>query len=190
MQVILLGLPGAGKSTQAWQLAQHFGIPHLSMLDLLQQFVNRQSDRDIETKLKSGEIISPDALAMAMIQSRLNCADTSKGWILADFPNHLGQAQMLDCLLHDRTDAKQQVFYLDVELDRLAQRLAPQFDDDAEFVERSLQWYRSQLQPVLNYYQCQNRLTIVDGNTQIEAVTAELTGLVARSFQKKYLLSA
>ncbi len=191
MRLILLGLPGAGKSKQAKRLAQQFQVPEVSTIALLQQFVKNQIQQGMGASLQMGQFVTPDAITMGMLQTQFERPEFADGWILADYPSSLGQAQLLDQMLQDQPCSNKQVFYLEVDRATLAKRLLTQFDhDDAEFVERSLRWYEEQLQPILRYYQAQNCLTVIDGNANIQTVTNEIALAAEQVFQEQLLVSA
>ena len=100
--VILLGPPGAGKGTQAKQIAARYGIPHISTGDLLRD--NRQRGTDLGKKASAvmdrGELV-PDQLVNDMVVDRLRQADCARGFILDGFPRTVAQAEWLDNFLSD-----------------------------------------------------------------------------------------
>jgi adenylate kinase len=187
MQFILLGLPGAGKSTQAKRLSQKFQLPYISTIALLAQFVDDQVGHGQGVRLQMGEFVSPDAITMGMLQTQFARPECSDGWILADYPSNLTQAQLLDQM----NPCKKQVFHLKVDPETLRKRLAKQFEEvEEEFIEQSLLWYQERLDLVLTYYQSQNCLTVIDGNANIQTVTNEIAIAAEEVFESQLLLSA
>jgi adenylate kinase len=93
----LLGAPGAGKGTQAKDLAAKWGIPQISTGDLLRY--NRDHGTPLGLKAKQimdeGKLV-PDDLVNEMVAERLKQPDTESGYILDGYPRTLGQAKWLD----------------------------------------------------------------------------------------------
>jgi adenylate kinase len=100
MRLILLGPPGAGKGTQAKQLARKLDLAHISTGDILRENVAQGSDLGKRAKdfMNKGELV-PDALVNQMLIERLKKPDTKKGFILDGYPRNLNQAKSLDEIL-------------------------------------------------------------------------------------------
>ncbi len=84
MNIVLLGPPGAGKGTQAKQLAQKLGLPHISTGDILRQNVAGATVLGKEAKdyMNKGLLV-PDELVTKMLSERLSQPDVKKGFIFA-----------------------------------------------------------------------------------------------------------
>ena len=97
MRFVFLGLPGAGKGTQARVLSERLGIPPVSTGDILRENVQEGTSLGIEarTYMDRGEYV-PDGLVVRMVQDRLHEADASKGFILDGFPRTVAQALALE----------------------------------------------------------------------------------------------
>jgi adenylate kinase len=102
MRLVLLGPPGAGKGTQATQLAEHFQIPQISTGDILRQHVQDNTMLGVRarTYMDRGEYV-PDELVVEMVMERLEEPDAQKGFILDGFPRTVPQAQALETALAD-----------------------------------------------------------------------------------------
>lgn len=100
MRIILLGPPGAGKGTQAKQLARKLDSAHISTGDILRENVAQGSDLGKQAKdfMNKGELV-PDVLVNQMLTERLKKPDTKKGFILDGYPRNLNQAKALDGIL-------------------------------------------------------------------------------------------
>jgi adenylate kinase len=100
MRFVFLGLPGAGKGTQARILSERLDIPQISTGDILREHVQEGSRLGIEarTYMDRGEYV-PDDLVVRMVEERLGEADASKGFILDGFPRTVRQAQALEVAL-------------------------------------------------------------------------------------------
>ncbi len=97
MRFVLLGLPGAGKGTQARVLCQQLLIPQIATGDTLREHVQEGTTLGIEarTYMDRGEYV-PDALVVKMVEERLLEPDAVKGFVLDGFPRTVPQAEALD----------------------------------------------------------------------------------------------
>jgi adenylate kinase len=95
--ILLLGVPGAGKGTQAKELVKLWSIPQISTGDLLRANVAQGTElgRTAKEIMGRGELV-PDSLVDEMVAVRLQQPDTDRGYILDGFPRTLGQAAWLD----------------------------------------------------------------------------------------------
>ncbi len=98
--VILLGPPGAGKGTQARELAQQYGVPHLSTGDMFRDHVSRGTElgRRARPIMERGELV-PDDIVLGMVEQRVAQPDCAGGFVLDGFPRTLAQAEKLDEIL-------------------------------------------------------------------------------------------
>ncbi len=128
MDIILLGAQASGKGTQAELLVQKLGIPHISSGDLFRAEIDRQtaSGRQLQGYIDRGELV-PDNLTVAMIVRRLQRPDCQSGVLLDGFPRTLAQAQAFDRGMYVRGRQVDAVIYLDVEREKLYQRIAGRF---------------------------------------------------------------
>jgi adenylate kinase len=102
MRFVFLGLPGAGKGTQARILSERLDIPQISTGDILREHVQEGTHLGIEarTYMDRGEYV-PDGLVVRMVEERLGEPDASKGFILDGFPRTVRQAQALEVALEE-----------------------------------------------------------------------------------------
>jgi adenylate kinase len=100
MRFVFLGLPGAGKGTQARVLSERLGIPQISTGDTLREAVQEGTPLGIQARIymDRGEYV-PDAVMVRLVDERLHEPDASKGFILDGFPRTVPQARALDEVL-------------------------------------------------------------------------------------------
>lgn len=124
MQVILVGLPGAGKGTQAERIQSDFGIPHISTGDMFRRAVASGGTlgKQVQAYLDSGRLV-PDDITIAVVRERLNADDTERGFLLDGFPRTLQQAGALDTMLQELHKPIERVLYIHVSRDILLERL-------------------------------------------------------------------
>jgi adenylate kinase len=103
MRLVFLGLPGAGKGTQAQLVAEREGIPQVSTGDILREHVQAGSRLGIRARsyMDRGEYV-PDDVVVDMVMTRLDEPDAESGFILDGFPRTVPQALALEAAL-DRT---------------------------------------------------------------------------------------
>src|SRR4029453_1035354 len=111
MRFVFLGLPGAGKGTQARVLSERVGIPQISTGDILRDAVQEGTALGVRarTYMDRGEYV-PDAAMVRMIDERLREPDASKGCIRAGFPRPVPQRRALAEVLHEASTPPDAVF--------------------------------------------------------------------------------
>jgi len=122
--VIFIGPPGAGKGTQAKEIARRFGVPHLSTGDMFRDHVGRGTPLGMQAKpvMDCGGLV-PDAIVMGMVEERIARPDCAKGFVLDGFPRTIAQAESLAKLLKARNMLRPLVLHFVVDRTKLLQRL-------------------------------------------------------------------
>ena len=122
--VIFLGPPGAGKGTQARQIAENYSVPHLSTGDMFREHVSRGTPLGQRAKpiMERGELV-PDDLVLSMVEDRISREDCRDGFILDGFPRTLPQAEKLDEILRRCFQAEPLVVHFVVDQNQLMRRL-------------------------------------------------------------------
>jgi adenylate kinase len=121
----MLGLPGAGKGTQAEILSEREGFEHISSGAIFRNNLENQTDlgKIAEGYLQRGELV-PDDVTIQMVDQRIQDVISERGFLLDGFPRTLPQAKALDEILrkHDE-NLKVQVVYINVPEEELVDRL-------------------------------------------------------------------
>lgn len=100
LRLLMLGPPGAGKGTQAVQIARDHAVPKISTGDMLRDAVASGSALGMQVKetVARGQLVS-DNLIVALVRDRLAAGDAAAGFVLDGFPRTEAQARALDTLL-------------------------------------------------------------------------------------------
>ena len=124
MRVAFLGPPGAGKGTQARELARESSVPHIATGDMLRDAVAAGTPlgREAKAYMDKGALV-PDDVIIGMIAERLKAPDARGGFLLDGFPRTIAQAEGLERLLKDLGQPLEQVVYFDVAEPELIRRL-------------------------------------------------------------------
>jgi adenylate kinase len=122
--LVFLGPPGAGKGTQARDLAGEWGVPQIATGEMLRAAVAAGTPlgRQAQRIMDEGGLV-PDDVMVGLIAERLRQPDAASGFIFDGFPRTLGQAEALDRLLKDLGQTLDAVVYFDVAEAELIRRL-------------------------------------------------------------------
>ncbi len=182
MRILLLGLPGAGKGTQAQFLMERYKIPQISTGDMLRAAMKSNSPLGNEARsyMDRGALV-PDPLVISLVKERVKAPDCANGFIMDGFPRTLPQAE---ALRHAGIDID---FVVEIEVadDEILKRMSgrrvhppsgrsyhvdfnpPQVpgkddvtgeplvqrsDDNEETVTKRIETYHAQTKPLINYY--------------------------------------
>lgn len=97
LNLMLMGLPGAGKGTQAEKIVDQYHIPHISTGDIFRAAMKNNTPMGIEAKsyIDNGELV-PDEVTNGIVKERLAKDDVNDGYMLDGFPRNMAQAEALE----------------------------------------------------------------------------------------------
>lgn len=124
MNLVLMGLPGAGKGTQAEKIVEKYGIPHISTGDMFRAAMKEGTELGLKAKsyMDQGALV-PDEVTIGIVRERLSKEDCQKGFLLDGFPRTVPQAEALEDILSDLNKKMDYVLNIDVNQDILMERL-------------------------------------------------------------------
>ncbi len=124
MNLVFLGLPGAGKGTQAALLAEKYNIPHISTGDMFREAVKQETELGKKAKeyMEAGELV-PDQVTIGIVRERLAQDDCRRGFILDGFPRTIAQAEALEEVLQELNRELDLALLIDAPEEELVERL-------------------------------------------------------------------
>ena len=124
LRTILLGPPGAGKGTQAVNIVDKYGIPHISTGDIFRANIKNGTElgKKAQEYMNRGELV-PDDLVIEIATTRLLEDDCKNGFLLDGFPRTVYQAEKLDEFLAAHGSKIDKVLDIAVEKEELITRL-------------------------------------------------------------------
>ena len=200
MKIVMLGAPGAGKGTQAKMIAARYGLPHISTGDIFRANIKNGTELGKKAKEYMDQgLLVPDELTVDLVIDRLSQSDCEKGYILDGFPRTIPQAEALDAALSKRGEcldfarmsgrractgcgATYHIVYNPSKkgdkCEVCGETLVLRDDDRPETVQKRLDVYHEQTQPLIDYYTGQEILKTVDGTLDMNDVFAAVTKIL------------
>jgi adenylate kinase len=126
MNLLIMGLPGAGKGTQAAKIVEKFGVAHISTGDMFRAAMANQTDMGLLAKsyIDKGDLV-PDEVTNGIVKERLGQANIKeKGFLLDGYPRTIEQAHALDAALADLGIQLQGVINIEIDSSKLLERLS------------------------------------------------------------------
>ncbi len=212
MKIIMLGAPGAGKGTQAKQIASKYSIPHISTGDIFRANIKNGTDLGKKAKEYMDQgLLVPDELTCDLVMDRIAQDDAANGFVLDGFPRTIPQAEALTAALEKIGASMDYAIDVDVPDENIVNRMSGRRacvncgatyhivaippkkegvcdtcgndlvlrdDDKPETVQKRLNVYHEQTQPLIDYYQKQGILKSVSGTVPMEEVFASIVAIL------------
>lgn len=209
MNLLITGLPGAGKGTQAAKIVEEFGVAHISTGDMFRAAMANQTEMGTLAKsfIDKGELV-PDEVTNGIVKERLAQDDIKeKGFLLDGFPRTIEQAHALDQILVDLGLELDGVINIEVDPSCLLERLSGRIihretgetyhkvfnppadykeedyyqreDDKPETVKRRLDVNIAQGEPIIAHYRELGLVSDIQGNQDIDDVFADVKKAIA-----------
>jgi len=125
LYIVLLGLPGAGKGTQAAIIREKTGLPHVTTGELFRENIRAGTElgKKAQPFVESGRLV-PNELTIGMLLDRIAQPDCAGGCMFDGFPRNTEQAEALDNALAGEAKQIDKAIYIPVATDELVRRLA------------------------------------------------------------------
>ena len=204
MNLLIMGLPGAGKGTQAAKIVEHFNVAHISTGDMFRAAIANQTEMGVLAKsyIDKGELV-PDQVTNGIVKERLSQDDIKQiGFLLDGYPRTIEQAHALDKTLAELGIELEGVINIEVNPDCLLERLSGRIihrqtgetfhkvfnppadykeedyyqreDDKPETVKRRLDVNIAQGQPIIDHYRSKGLVHDIQGNQDINDVFSDI----------------
>ncbi|GAB4575868.1 MAG: adenylate kinase [Anaerolineae bacterium] len=134
MYLVIMGVQGAGKGTQAAFLKERFNIPHITSGGLFRAMKDQDTPlaRQVQEILARGDLV-PDDITIQIVRDRITQEDAREGFILDGFPRTRPQAEALDALMDDLGRELTAVVFLRISdeeaVERISGRLQCELDE-------------------------------------------------------------
>lgn len=181
MKIILIGIQGAGKSTQGNLLSEKLSLPYLSTGHIFREMAKEKSPegRYIKETINAGYLI-PDDKTLQIVSEYLSREQYQKGYILDGFPRTTVQAEAFK----EKIDF---VFYLKVSdkeaLWRLAGRDDNREDETLRAIKKRIELFHEFTEPVIDFYKTKGILLDIDGEKTIEEIHKEILSICQKESQ-------
>lgn len=193
MRLVLLGLPGAGKGTQAKRIVEKYHLTAISTGEMLREATKEKDTFGLRVQeyMNKGELV-PDEWINSLVKSRLQEKDVENGFVLDGYPRTLQQAKVLEAYLQSQNQNLDAVFFLDVSQDTLRHRLAQRgnlrskekqgnsqieakrekirMDDKPEVIENRLHINKELMESLIHFYKERNLLYVINGEGDFDNV--------------------
>lgn len=126
MNLLIMGLPGAGKGTQAAKIVEKFKVAHISTGDMFRAAMANQTEMGVLAKsyIDKGDLV-PDEVTNGIVKERLVQDDIKeKGFLLDGYPRTIEQAHALDASLAELGIELQGVINIEIDPNKLVERLS------------------------------------------------------------------
>ena len=193
LNVVLLGAPGAGRSTQARALADRYNLSYISTGDLLLEEVSRgtAAGQQIQALMESGELV-PDEVVIRLVEGYIRTHPGKNGLIFKGFPRTLVQAYILDgllckvgskvsCILDMRVPTLELVKRLG---ERGATERAMPYDKSTATIVRRLEEHERYARLIDDYYEKTGGLRLIDAAGDRDAIFERLAVEVETAFRQ------
>ena len=125
MKIIMLGAPGAGKGTQAKQIADKYHIPHISTGDIFRANIKNGTELGNKAKQYMDQgLLVPDELTCDLVMDRIKQDDCENGFVLDGFPRTIPQAEALTAALEKINEKMDYAIDVDVPDENIVNRMS------------------------------------------------------------------
>lgn len=172
MKIILIGIQGAGKSTQGNLLSEKLSIPYLSTGHIFREIAKEKTTqgRYIKETMNAG-ILIPDEKTIEIVNEYLSRPEYNEGYVMDGFPRTTVQVEAfkekIDKVIYLKVSDKEALW-------RIAGRGDNREDETLQAIKTRIESFHQFTEPVLDYYREKGLLLEVDGEKEIEEINQEI----------------
>lgn len=181
LNIVLLGPPGSGKGTQAIFIKDRYQLVHLSTGELFRQEIANKTEIGIEAQklIEEGHLCA-DGITLNILNKNIALQNNPKGFVFDGVPRTIEQAEMMDGIDYSPVVPVTMVINIAVDKEEILARimkrseLENRSDDNWQVAQTRIANYYALTEPLIAYYQAQNKLIQVDGMQSIEEVSHDI----------------
>lgn len=176
MKIVLVGIQGAGKSTQGNLLRDYYDVPYLSSGHIFRNLSREKTalGRYVKEIMSAGMLI-PDEKTTEIVQEYLDRPEYQKGYILDGFPRTVPQAEAfrngLMAVVHLEISDREALW-------RISGRIMDGFevreDDTLPAIRKRIAQFHEHTEPVIEYYRAKGLLEEIDGEQDVQTIFNEI----------------
>jgi len=150
-KIIMIGGPGAGKSTYSEIITKKLNIPHIYTGDMMRKLAKQDTPdgQKVKDLLSQGKF-APLGIVIDTVKKRLEKPDAQNGYVFDGFPRNVEQAKRMK----EENIEYDYVINLVVSEEEVIKRLTARGreDDKPEIIKKRLEVYNQQTKPLLDYF--------------------------------------
>ena len=185
MNIVIFGPPGAGKGTQSNFIVKKFHLHQLSTGELLRKEIKNKTElgNQISSIINAGNLVS-DNIVSDLIEKYISNKIYKNRLIFDGYPRNLNQTTNLNILLKKYDQKIDMALKLSVSLETIKKRIVERknqekrVDDNEEIAIKRYETYEKNINPVIDFYKQTNLLKVVNGETSISEISAEIGYLI------------
>ena len=207
MRILFIGPQGSGKGTQAKLLAESLHVPNISTGDIFREAAQKKTElgSKAESFMKKGMLV-PDEIVTGLVKERIRQKDCREGFVLDGYPRNIAQAKALEKITNldkvfvlkitddialKRLSTRRQcqkckaIYGIPPSkkkniCDKCKGRLTQRDDDRPAAIKKRLAIYRSETEPLVDYYKKKGIVHGLNGALSIEKIAHEIKSYVAK----------
>jgi adenylate kinase len=195
INLVIFGPPGSGKGTQSARIVEKYDLTHLSTGDLFREEMenNTPLGKEVSQYIDKGLLV-PDDIVLKMLFQHASDDLDAPGLIFDGFPRTTVQAVALDELLERKGIPLNLVISVEVEEKELYKRIigrgedSGRSDDSEDIVRQRLDVYKQQTMPLLQYYNKQGKVAVINGMDNVDKVFGKISRAIDTYMESRKVL--
>lgn len=186
MKIVLMGIQGAGKSTQGNRLADKYGIEYLSSGHIFRTMAQEKTPlgRYIKETINAGVLV-PDSKTLEIVQDYLSREEYNKGYVLDGFPRTVAQAEEfqngLTAVVHLKVSDKEALWRI---AGRIMAAVEVRDDETLPALKKRIDLYHEHTEPVIEYYREKGLLEEIDGERDVDVIFDDICERLEKRVQE------